>query len=145
MRRAPHAREIEYVFEALSSKDLPWRPKDQKVCELTSSYWTNFAKTGDPNGEGLPHWPAYNVDGYQVMHLAAEPHALPHGQHAPYVYLDQIQQSNWQTLADSGTFAGYADQSHMTREVHRFTGRPPTAVLKTAKCTVRFSDLLDAS
>jgi len=31
-------------------------------------------------------------------------------------------QSNWQTLADRGTFAGYADQSHMTREVHRFTG-----------------------
>jgi len=54
-------------------------------------------------------------------------------------------QSNWQTLADRGTFAGYADQSHMTREVHRFTGRPPTAVLKTAKCTLRFSDLLNAS
>ena len=143
--RAPHAGEIEYVFEALSSKDLPWRPEDQKVSDLMSSYWTNFAKTGDPNGEGLPHWPAYNVDGYQVMHLAAEPHALPDGQHAGYVYLDQIRQSNWQTLADSGTFAGYADQSHITREIHRFTGRPSTAVLKTAKCTVRFSDLLNAS
>jgi len=50
--------------------------------------------------------------------------------------------SDWQTLADRAIFVGYADQSHMTREVRRFTGRPPTAVFNTAKCTLRFSDLL---
>lgn len=50
--------------------------------------------------------------------------------------------SNWQTLADRATFVGYADQSHMTREVRRFTGRPPTALFDAAKCTLRFSDLL---
>ncbi len=48
----------------------------------------------------------------------------------------------WQTLADRATFVGYADQPHMTREVRRFTGRPPTALLNTAKCTLLFSDLL---
>lgn len=53
--------------------------------------------------------------------------------------------NRWQALADRATAVGYADQPHMTREVRRFTGRPPTAVLKTAKCTLRFSDLLNAS
>lgn len=53
--------------------------------------------------------------------------------------------NRWQALADRATAVGYADQPHMTREVRRFTGRPPTALLNTAKCTLRFSDLLNAS
>jgi len=48
--RAAHAWEIEYVFRVLSSKNLPWTPEDYQLSELISSYWTNFAKTGDPNG-----------------------------------------------------------------------------------------------
>lgn len=53
--------------------------------------------------------------------------------------------SDSQTLADMATFVGYADQPHMTREVRRFTGHPPTAFLNTAKCTLQFSDLLLAN
>lgn len=53
--------------------------------------------------------------------------------------------SDSQTLADMATFVGYADQPHLTREVRRFTGRPPTALLNTAKCTLQFSDLLLAN
>ena len=65
-----HGAEIEFVFEDLASKNLPWRPEDEKLSNLMSSYWTNFAKTGNPNGRGLPHWPAYNGHPkYQVMHL----------------------------------------------------------------------------
>lgn len=88
--RAPHSGEIEFVFEALSSKDLPWRPEDQKVSDLMSSYWTNFAETGDPNGEGLPHWPTYAPDKYEVMHFKAGPHAAPDQYRARYEFLSQI-------------------------------------------------------
>jgi len=79
---AVHASEIEYVFGALdSNKDYDWKPEDYKVSELMQSYWTNFAKTGDPNGPGLPKWGAYtSKDAPQVMRLdvdaasAAETH-----------------------------------------------------------------------
>ena len=53
--------------------------------------------------------------------------------------------SDSQTLADMATFLGYADQPHMTREVRRFTGHSPAALLNTAKCTLQFSDLLLAN
>jgi para-nitrobenzyl esterase len=87
---APHSGEIEFVFQALASKNLAWRPQDQKVSDLMSSYWTNFAKTGDPNGEGLPHWPKYAPEKYEVMHFSADPGALPDDHRARYLFLDQL-------------------------------------------------------
>jgi para-nitrobenzyl esterase len=87
---APHASEIEFVFQVLSSRNLPWRPEDEKLSDLMGSYWTNFAKTGDPNAEGLPVWPAYTADGYQVMHLNANSSASPDEHRVRYQFLDQI-------------------------------------------------------
>ena len=88
---APHASEIEFVFQVLSSKDLPWRPEDHAVSEMMASYWTNFAKTGNPNGPGLPQWPAYNsADGYQVMHLSAKSGAAPDEHRDRYEFLDRL-------------------------------------------------------
>ncbi len=54
---AHHSSEIEFVFGALKSRHLPWRPEDRKTSEIMMGYWSNFARTGDPNGPGLPEWP----------------------------------------------------------------------------------------
>ena len=86
---APHASEIEFVFNVLSSKRLPWRPEDRQVSDRMAAYWTNFSKTGDPNGADLPKWPLYRAaDGYQVMHIAAESHAAPDAQRARYEFYE---------------------------------------------------------
>jgi para-nitrobenzyl esterase len=86
---AYHSAEIEFVFQVLASKKLPWRSEDEKVSDLMSSYWTNFAKTGDPNGPGLPQWPVYKSDGsYEVLHITATPYSAPDAHRARYEFLD---------------------------------------------------------
>ncbi|MFO1477123.1 MAG: carboxylesterase family protein [Verrucomicrobiota bacterium] len=88
---APHAGEIEYVFQMLGTKNLPWRAEDRAVSDLMAAYWSNFAKTGDPNGAGLPKWPRYDSqDGYPVLHLAAKPEAAPDKHRARYEFLDRL-------------------------------------------------------
>ncbi len=86
-----HSDDIEYVFGSLDSRpEAVWRPEDRKLSELMGSYWTNFAKTGDPNGAGLPHWPTYGAaDQWQVMHLDAASEAKPDRQRERYLFLDE--------------------------------------------------------
>jgi para-nitrobenzyl esterase len=86
---AVHASEIEFVFQALKSKDAPWRPEDFKVSELMANYWTNFAKTGNPNGKGLPEWPLYSK-GHSVMHLNSAPKVTVDDHRARYEFLDSL-------------------------------------------------------
>jgi para-nitrobenzyl esterase len=58
--RAYHASEIAYVFTNFEPP-RPWEPLDHTVGSLMNSYWVNFAATGNPNGKGLPAWPAYSA------------------------------------------------------------------------------------
>jgi carboxylesterase type B len=68
------------------SQPLAWTPEDRQVSEIISSYWTNFAKTGNPNGEGLAEWPAYDgADGYEVMHIAPTSTAAPDAHRKRYL------------------------------------------------------------
>jgi para-nitrobenzyl esterase len=65
---AAHAGEIAYVFGNFTA-GMPASASDRSVSEEISSYWVNFAKSGDPNGSGLPHWPAFTSANGQVMRL----------------------------------------------------------------------------
>ncbi|MBT9330232.1 carboxylesterase/lipase family protein [Paracidobacterium acidisoli] len=81
-----HSDDIEYVFGVLDSRpDAKWTPEDYKMSDLIETYWTNFAKTGDPNGTStagapgtpVPNWPQYKAPEWQVMHLNANSEARP--------------------------------------------------------------------
>jgi len=89
---ARHAGEIEYVFGALDSQPtVPWEATDRQLSDLLMSYWSNFARTGDPNGPGLPPWPRYHADGgFPVMHLDVTSGARPDTLRARYEALDAV-------------------------------------------------------
>jgi carboxylesterase type B len=68
-RRASHSSEIEFVFANLDRDSAEWTDEDRETAETMSGYWANFVATGDPNGPGLPHWPAYSPDTEAVMEV----------------------------------------------------------------------------
>lgn len=54
--RATHGGEMYYVYDVLDDLAWPWTRKDRALAKSMQGYWVNFAKTGDPNGRGLPGW-----------------------------------------------------------------------------------------
>jgi len=64
---ANHAAEVSYVFGNFGSPGGAPSPEDLALSDLIRSFWINFARTGDPNGSGLPHWPAFTEKDQRVM------------------------------------------------------------------------------
>jgi para-nitrobenzyl esterase len=70
---AGHASEIAYVFDNLTSRNgAPIADKDKEVAKMMNMYWTNFAKTGNPNGSGLPNWPVFNSSKDEIIEFQAD-------------------------------------------------------------------------
>jgi len=68
----PHSEELPYTFHQLTEHGRPAPTAvDEAMSEMMRTYWTNFAKTGDPNGPGLPNWPVYNEKKPQILHIAS--------------------------------------------------------------------------
>ena len=95
---ARHAGEIEYVFGTLDSvKGVTWTPADRALSDAIGTYWTNFARTGDPNGQGLPAWPrmppasagVQNM-GPRMIRLDTTTSAVPEPHRERYEALDKV-------------------------------------------------------
>ena len=72
-----HTSEVPYVFDTLYTVEHPFTAEDQSISDQMSSYWTNFAKTGNPNGMGLVDWPNFSADSRTVMELGSRMGPMP--------------------------------------------------------------------
>jgi para-nitrobenzyl esterase len=71
-----HTSEVPYVMNTLNMSDRPFTDADRKIAGMMSSYWTNFAATGDPNGKGLAAWPAVG-ERPEVMEVGDKTELIP--------------------------------------------------------------------
>lgn len=72
-----HTGDLPYFFANLKYLDRPWEAVDRTLAETASTYWVNFAKTGNPNGKGLPNWPAFEAGQQVTMELGEKTGARP--------------------------------------------------------------------
>lgn len=75
---APHGSEIAYAFNTLGAGGRGPAPtqEDQAVAKMLNGYWANFAKTGNPNGAGLPEWPRYNPRSNEILEIRPDGSAV---------------------------------------------------------------------
>ena len=73
-----HTGEVPYAFNNLHTvNNRPFTKADYALADHMSSYWTNFAKTGDPNGTGVANWPVYSKQTKLVMKFDASSQVVP--------------------------------------------------------------------
>jgi len=89
---AQHGAEIPYAFNWPNGKwssMVPWTAADRALAEQVSSYWVNFATTGDPNGKGLPVWAPYSARDNRAMALKTPIEMVPVPHNAALDFLDE--------------------------------------------------------
>jgi len=79
-----HSGELPYMFNNLARMNRPWDDLDRRLADLMSDYWVNFIQHGDPNGAGLPVWPATGDDLMQFDVATQAEKILPAARRAFY-------------------------------------------------------------
>ena len=76
-RGSPHGQDVAYVFQHLNASNPQITKTDQDISEAMATYWTNFAKNGNPSVKGVPEWPAFSDANPVVMYFNKTPHTGP--------------------------------------------------------------------
>lgn len=66
---AYHSGDLVYVFNNLDRFAVDWTAEDRKIADAMTGYWTEFAKTGNPNRADLPTWPLYDLQQHQTLRI----------------------------------------------------------------------------
>ena len=74
---SPHGQDVAYVFKHLDASNPQTTKTDLEISEAMATYWTNFAKHGDPNGEGVPVWPPFSDAHPSLMYFSQTTHTGP--------------------------------------------------------------------
>tara|TARA_R110000868_G_scaffold14075_7_gene65747 strand:+ start:8745 stop:10316 length:1572 start_codon:yes stop_codon:yes gene_type:complete len=74
---SPHGQEVAYVFQNLNQDNPDLSASDSSISEAMGTYWTNFTKYGNPNGDTLPEWPEFSEDNPKVMYFQQTPYVGP--------------------------------------------------------------------
>jgi para-nitrobenzyl esterase len=98
----PHGAELQYVFQKLDLAKLPWTDADRRISDAMATYWTNFAKTGNPNGAGLARWPQFTAKDQQRMVFKDTPTARPYDNIAQLEAMDAY--FAWRRTAEGKEF-----------------------------------------
>jgi para-nitrobenzyl esterase len=88
--RATHGVELSFVFGILDAGAARWTSDDSEHAATIQQYWTNFAKTGDPNGAGLPRWPMFDSEQGKVMNLGQTARVVPLADYARLKRIDRV-------------------------------------------------------
>ena len=70
--QAGHGAEIPFVFDQLDQDARQWSAEDRRLADQLATYWTNFAKTGNPNSAGLPRWQAFDGSDASVFRIGTD-------------------------------------------------------------------------
>jgi para-nitrobenzyl esterase len=81
-----HTGEIPYFFRNLAALDRPWEPVDSQVSNTASSYLREFAKTGDPNAQKAPKWPACDPSAPATMEIGSRMGSIPLANSARFAF-----------------------------------------------------------
>jgi len=76
-RGSYHGSDLAFWFNDLDSADRHWSEADRRVAEQASSYWVNFVRTGNPNGENLQEWEPFSADRATTLSLGDTSFARP--------------------------------------------------------------------
>ena len=108
-----HGAEMDFVFgtlrpQRMAKPDAAPDARDREIADQMTSYWTNFAKSGNPNGPGLPAWPVYDPETPRVLEFAAATSATSEAHTQRYRFLEGFRTTGrlpdrWRGTADSAS------------------------------------------